>query len=971
MSVAPTVSLWPKACYEPGMFDRDSRPRVFCTPPGVDFCAALATGFIQRSAAMDPLKRARSEIWVNTNRTLFRLTEAFAALRPLLLPRLATVDSLGEALISGAKPAVPRLERVFETAALVRRLIELDPGFAAPTAAFDLADSVTRLFAEMEEEGVAPEVLGDLDITDQSGHWLSALDFLETLSATFGPGRAAPTAEGRQRAVVDATLRRWDAAPPAHPVLVAGSTGSRGTTLRLMQAVARLPQGALILPGFDHDLPAAIWDLLVNSDAHQDHPQYRFAHLLAELELDPGAVELWTDTPPPNPTRNRLVSLALRPPPVTDAWLQEARGLSGQAEALAGITLIAAPDQRQEAGAIALALRQAAGEGRTCALVTPDRTLARRVTRMLERFGTEVDDTAGEPLTLTPAGRFFRQTAALLCTPPAAETLISLLKHPLTAKGSADRGRHLNRVRDLELVLRKERKPLPLRKDLPDDDWGDWLFNLLPATVPKTGSALLDATKTLAGVLFAGPTPGTASLEDQDDGRAAVALLARFGESVALFDALAPAEFLALLDFVFGTEQVRPPPKGAPVAIWGTVDARVMSADLVVLAGLNEGVWPPAPPFDPWLNRALRRAAGLRLPDRETGLSAHDFQQAIAAREVILSRSLRTGDAETVPSRWLNRLTAVIGEVETKQVVAKGNHLMEQAASLDLPAKRLKAENRPAPIPPAGVRPTRLSVTEIEKFSRDPYAIYARHLLRLKKLDPLRHDPDPRERGTVLHAIMEEFVKATLADPAALNRKTLVKTAEAVITAQVPWEAERLIWRQQFAALADWLIEVETDLRQSGTPVALESRAAWKVPGFELTLTGKADRIDQMTEGARILDYKSKVQDKAQRELSQQLALEALMVQAGAFDPPGAQPVSTAAYIGLNQEQRVEPVEVNAETLKPVEAAFRALLTYYLGPHGAYPSRRFANVRFPGDYDHLARHGEWQDSDEAVPERLT
>ncbi|MEO8531887.1 MAG: double-strand break repair protein AddB, partial [Deltaproteobacteria bacterium] len=410
------------------MFEPQDQPRVFYLPPGVDFSRAFVDGFRARSATLAPLDVARAEIWVNTNRTLFRLSELFAAHRPLLLPKMLIIEDLAKRPFPGLQPAVPRLERILDIAALIRKFIAADPGFAHPSAAFDLANSVARLFAEFQEEQVDASALADLDVTDQSGHWQRALTFLTTITAHYGPGQALPESEGRQRAAADALIAKWQITPPNHPVLVAGSTGSRGTTTRVMEAVAHLPQGAIILPGLDPDMPAAVWQTLAEDDAHQDHPQYRFARLLARLQLDPKSLQVWDAAPPLCPSRNRLISLALRPPPLTDQWRDEALLLTDMTEALDGLSLIAADGPRTEAIAIAYALRRAAGEGKTTALITPDRTLARRVSSALARWNIAPDDTAGEPLGLTPAGRFTRQIADLMCRTPSAEKLIALLK---------------------------------------------------------------------------------------------------------------------------------------------------------------------------------------------------------------------------------------------------------------------------------------------------------------------------------------------------------------------------------------------------------------------------------------------------------------------------------------------------------------------------------------------------------------
>ena len=956
------------------MFEPQDKPRVFYLPPGVDFSRVFCEGYRARQPADDPIVAASGQIWVNTSRTAHRMREIFAEARPTLIPDVQVIDALSQRPIAGVRSSVSRLERTFEIAAVMRRLIAADPTFANPAAVFDLSDSVARLFAEMTEERVDFAALEALDVTDQSGHWQRALKFLSVLAEHVTGPEAAPDGEGRQRAAAEALIARWQVAPPTRPTVIAGTTGSRGTTFRLMQAVAGLPLGAVVLPGLDPNLPASVWRLLGETDAHPDHPQYRFARFLAACGLDPRDVPLWHDASVASEARNRLISLALRPPPLTDRWIAEVDQFEGLEHAVADIALISAENTRLEAISVALALRQAAADGLSGVLVTPDRTLARRVAQSLQSLGLDADDTAGRPLGQTPVGRLLKQIAGLVSTEPSAERLIALLKHPLVA--ASGRAEHLARTRALELTIRAKRLVMPTREDLEavagDDDWTRWLAAILDRLDPHAADVATHVTRLieLATELYRGPLGATDNLWDSDDGREARAMIDRMLASGMALGRIAPFEFVALLNFVFARGQVRAHPARSQIRIIGTIDARIMSADLVVLAGLNEGVWPGAPGFDPWLNRAMRRDLGLRAPDAETGLSAHDFQQAISAPRVILSRSLRSGDAETVPSRWLNRLTTVLGPDRTRALIAKGDALIRAAEALERPDQAEKLAVRPAPIPPQSVRPRRLSVTEIERLSRDPYAIYARHILSLRKLEPLRKLPDARDRGTVQHQIMEDFVQSVVEDPSRLTRENLIGIANQVLARDVPWEIERLLWLRQFEAIADWLVATETEFQASGKPVLLEGSGTWRLSDPDFTLVGKADRIDATDDGARIIDYKTTIPSGPARDLAQQLPLEALMFEAGAFDGVTAGPAAGAVYVALNKSRKIDEAELTADQLQDIKDRFISLIRHYLGDEAAFQSRRLP-AKYPGDFDHLARLGEWQDSDPPVSEALT
>lgn len=974
------------------MFEPAARPRLFHVPPGADFPRALVAGLLDRMAGQPPEALARVELLVNTRRMERRIAAILDEGTARLLPRIRLVTDLGSGALAGIPAAVPPLRRRLELTQLVARLLDQQPDLAPRTATFDLADSLARLLDEMQGEGVAPDALRKLDVTDSSGHWQRSLAFVnlvETyLSDTAGP---RPDPEARQRRIIQATIEKWQATPPDHPVLIAGSTGSRGATALLMQAITRLPQGAVILPGFDTDMPGAVWSALDDPRTGEDHPQFRFARLLSALDTAPGDVRPWHDTPPPCPERNRLISLALRPAPVTDQWMSEGPALTGLDTATRELTLIEAPSQRDEATAIALILRQAAETGTTAALITPDRTLTRQVEAALDRWGIIADDSAGRPLALSAPGRFLRHVAALFGTPLTAEALLTLLKHPLAASGGADRGPHLRHTRELELRLRRFGPPYPdaaalaawaAKGDADRQAWARWVAETLTGAETVGTRPLADHVAhhlDLAERLAAGPdATGSGALWLERAGEKARAETDALRREAGHGGDMPAAEYAALFDAILQRAEVRDSVTAHPgLMIWGTLEARVQGADLIVAAGLNEGVWPEAPAPDPWLNRQMRLQAGLLLPERRIGLSAHDFQQAIGAPRVVLSRAIRDAEAQTVPSRWLNRLVNLLGGISDDgktalaAMRARGNDWLAMAAALDRADAAVPPAARPAPRPPVDARPKSLSITQVQTLIRDPFAIYARHVLGLKPLDPLRQSPDAPLRGTVIHRILERFVdEVPLADlPAA--RAALLSISDQVLAEQAPWPAARRLWRAKIARFADWFLTQEAGRRQTAAPLALEHTGRLDVPDLDFTLTGKIDRVDRAEDGTlTIYDYKtgSAPSVKQLRHYDKQLHLAALMAEAGAIEGVPAARVAAVAHIALGAKLSDTPVELDPAALVQVRDEFRALLSAYRQRAQGYPSRRAVDPqRGPGDYDHLARHGEWDDADPPWP----
>ncbi|MCB1341468.1 MAG: double-strand break repair protein AddB [Pseudooceanicola sp.] len=966
------------------MFEASDTPRVYALPPGADFPAELLKGIDARLAGQPPEALARVHLIVNTQRMARRIRLLQDAGPARLLPRLSLVTGL--APVEGSP-----LRRRLQLAQLVMRLLERQPDLAARASVYDLADSLAALMDEMADEGVAPEVLRSLDVADMSGHWGRALAFIGIAEDYLHSGEVDPAR--RQRRAIERLVARWAVQPPPGPVLLAGSTGSRGTTLMLMEAVARLPQGAVILPGFDFDQPARVWDDLRQSAGAEDHPQYRFAHLMDRLGLGPDGVQRWTGADAPSPARNRLVSLALRPAPFTDAWLAEGPSLPGLTEATEGMTLVEAPDPRTEALAIAMRLRQAAEEGRTAALITPDRMLTRRVAAALDRWGIVPDDSAGMPLPLSPPGRFLRHVAGLFLDRLSAEALVTLLKHPLCHSGEG-RGEHLLNTRNLELHLRRRGPAFPGISDISGFSekleskpvaWMDWVARGFCGQEVSGELPLgewVSRLRLLAEMLAAGSvSDGSGGLWERNAGQATLAVLEALAEEAGHGGAMGARAFADLLEAVLRSgEEVRDRDAPHPgILIWGTLEARVQGAGLLILGGLNEGVWPEAARPDPWLNRAMRKQAGLLLPERRIGLSAHDFQQAIGAPEVWLTRAVRSDDAETVPSRWLNRLVNLLeGLPVAKDALAgmrgRGQAWLDLAEAAEM-TPRVDGAKRPSPRPPVEARPGRLSITEIKTLIRDPFAIYARHVLRLDVLDPLAMEPDAALRGTVVHEALEHFVRESLEDASLLTAARLLERFGMALEDNVPWPAARRMWLARLGRLAEGFVAAEGRRQQVARPEHLEVKMDVVLPRVGVRLVGRADRIDvEPGGGLRIYDYKTGrvPTEKEQRHFDKQLLIEAALAELGMIEGIAAAPVLEASFLGIGSALKEQAAPLGEASAAEVLAGLVHLVGLYQRQTQGFTARRmpFKDTDY-GRYDHLARFGEWDGGDDAEPEDVT
>ncbi|MEM9263270.1 MAG: double-strand break repair protein AddB, partial [Pseudomonadota bacterium] len=784
----------------------------------------------------------------------------------------------------------------------------------------DLALSLTSLIDEMISEGVSFAQLEDLTVTDQSGHWERSLTFLRAIRSYVDLlDNPHGSSEAINRSNVEVLCERWGHEPPQTPVILAGSTGSRATTRMLMDAVAKLPHGRVVLPGFDFDLSPGIWGSLLAPHSLEEHPQSRFAQFLKLVGLHPNDVLCIGRAP--NRARNKLVSLALRPAPVTDQWMTQGPTLGNIRPITSDLSLIEARDAKEEATAISFAIVSEIQDRRSVAVIAPDATLARRITAELSRWNIVPDDSGGVPLSLTPAGRFLRQTARIIDGRRDPVDVIALLKNPMTQHGDG-RGAHMRFTQEFELFLRKnaigsvDRKCLDKFSTARNENasWATWLAEALLSVDTAKVQTLDTVFETHYAVTkaFAGPE-GLSFIFANESGQSVQQVFNEFGQVSDRTTTASHFEYLKLLDRALSSESVRTQTAVRPdVMIWGSLEARVQGADTIILGGLNEGEWPKQPSADPWLNRSMRRELELLLPERQIGLAAHDFQQAICTSKVLLSRAKRSNGSDTVPSRWLSRLTNLLdgldandGKLALLEMRARGQVFIDHAQNIDRYRGKAVPSIRPSVAPPVEVRPRQFAVTEVQRLVRDPYAVYARRILKLKPLNPLTPEMDALRKGIIFHEILEKYFNpnAHFEDPtAALER--LKSIAEPILDAHCFNSTARVgIWNQ-LEANADWLFNSEVVRRADGIPMKTEVQGSYTLPDTPFVLNGKADRIDRLDSGSLVIyDYKTGTLPTAVtfQHFDRQLVIEAAMAEQGAFEGVPPTPVSHVTHIGVGR----------------------------------------------------------------------
>jgi ATP-dependent helicase/nuclease subunit B len=891
-----------------------------------------------------------------------------------------------------------------------------------PQAALALADDLARLMDDMTTRQVDWARLDGLVPDDLDRYWQISLGFLK-IAREFWPARlkelGAIEATSRRDLLIEAEAKRL--ANSDGPVIAAGSTGSMPATAKLLATIAQLPRGAVVLPGLDMDLDDASWQRIAGDhcDKTQEgnhdgapaagHAQFAMQALLTRIGMTRSDVVALAE--PERHGREMLVSEALRPAATTERWQTRRNTKEFDAaanSALATVSMIEAADAEEEALAIAVSLREAVEtKNKTAALVTPDRALARRVVAALDRWRLPVDDSGGDSLADTKAGVFARLAADAALAGLEPVTLLALLKHPLLRLGAAAGG-HNTAVATLECALLRGPRPRPHSAGLEhalatfranrdslhrsDPRWliEDDQFDVAAELIARLGAALAP----LEGLKARGDYPLAKLAASHRDAIAAlstdatgaitafggndgIALVRAFEEIAASPSAtslaVAKRDYAELFHATIAVHVVRRPEiHDVRVRIFGPLEARLQSIDRVVLGGMNEGTWPPETRSDPWLSRPMRRDLGLDPPERRIGLSAHDFAQALGAKEIILSRAAKIAGAPTVTSRFVQRIAALTGESRWKEMLKRGNTYLDYARSLDHPAE-IKAATRPAPKPPLAARPSRLSVTAIEDWLRDPYTIYSRYVLRLQPLDPVDTPPGARDRGTVIHGAIGDFTAKFATGLPADAVKELRRLGERRFEPLADFPEARAFWWPRFIRIALWFQPWDKERRETIAALHAEIKGELKFPigKREFTLTAIADRIERRLDGSyAIIDYKTgaaRTEKQVRTGLAPQLTLEAAILRAGKFGNLAAGSVSEIAYVTLKggepggKQLSIEFKEGTPDTqadhalakLKTLVAKFEDETTPYLSL--VHPMWR----KHYGDYDHLARVKEW------------
>lgn len=1001
-------------------------PRVFTISPSAPFLRVLARGILDGVVVPGFLPRANAEllasatIYLPTRRAARVLADIFleeAKTSALLLPRIVPLGDVDEDAfafepgdLAAIAPAVPSGERRLALAKLIAGYAGADPRLlpASPAIAIALADELAHLMDDFITAGLhfadaQKAVDGEFD-----RYWERSREFLAIVDQGwngFLEESGKIDSATRRDLLLEREAERL-ARSAGGPVIAAGSTGTLPKVANLLRVIASRSNGAVVLPGLDQGLDDDSFSMIAANDDHMPgHPQYGLKRLLEKIGIHRDAVIPLGKSV--YPQREEILSLAFRPQPSGDI----SRRLA-QPNSLTGIAVIEADNAREEALAIAIALREALHEQKSAALVTPDRALARRVCAELTRWEIDIDDSAGLPLADSEAGRLARLVVMAAESEAAPSTLLALLHHPFLRASF-----EIENIELFELSCLRGARPsggfsaLPgvIEEAQPQEyhasdprarfDPSQWdRAKTVARTLADMLSPLLALTKgTPAFVEIAQAHLAVLSIllgdNTQEGSEEIVAALEELAVNGRQASAMSLAEYAESFPAMIREITLRPArSENERLRILGPLEARMISVDRMVLGGLCEGTWPPEAHTDSWLNRPMRKQMGLDLPERRIGLSAHDFVQAASSKELFLTRARKQGGVETIASRFLQRVAAVADHTDWTHAKDEGNKYLRWARTLE-DAPRAETVAAPAPRPPVTARPQRFSMSDMRDLTRDPYSIYARKILNLRRLEPIDAEPGHAERGTLLHSILAEFAARHPAMLPASAHDDLIEIGRQAFAPMQNYPAVFAIWWPRFARAAKWFVEEERKRRDRIARIYSEVSGSLEinVNGRTSILTARADRIEVNKDGTiAVLDFKTgtlPTYKEAILGFEPQLLLEAAIAKAGGFQDvdsarlaevgpiriSGGQPPGEFKLFALSNHKDFkavsEPRGILGENHLDIAADYarlgaEKLLTEYFDQNTAYPfAPRVQWQKDYNDYEHLARYKEWSEGE--------
>ncbi|KAF0117966.1 MAG: hypothetical protein FD163_268 [Hyphomonadaceae bacterium] len=1001
-------------------------PNVYTIEPHQSFLDELAlvlkSELLENSQSDFALSDAI--ILLPTRRAARALQSAFLSAcneNAMILPRIRTIGDIEPEEMNllelsqtdNLPPVIPDLLRKFTLAKMIMARDSAAQWNSNLVTALQGADALADLLESAElvtngEAGFDWSKLDDL-VKDKeiAAHWEKSKEFLEIVTK-FWPeylkanGFCDPAF--KRRRAVELLAQNWEKAPPTIPIILAGSTGALPSTQKLMKVVAGLKYGAVVLPGLDKALPDKVW---ANVGNEEGHPQRHLYDTIKFIGISRDEVKFWpsqTEVPIENLIwRRKFLNLALTPKESTSDWRKTVDKIMIKdphaiAKGLSDFQIIEAENEDEEANVIALELREVLEHnGQTCALVTPNLDIARRVSNKVAKWGIELDVSAGLPILQTKFGSFFTACADWLCDSANPMKIMSLLCHPQTTLGM-EKEKLVSGAAALELnILRGAQKYHDIHslvsyvKNIKPEIWksanadGGAVVEIVEALkhigeaaeAVKTDIDLSSATLILLNACEAISLRPNSSLWRGQEGQVCADFFIDLRNNGTDLQVSNLRQGLEVVKSLLASLVVRPTNTHPRLAILGPLEARLLTFDKMILAGLDEGVWPSFTQNDPFLSHKMRIDLGLQPKEMRMGLTAHDFAQLSSSPRVIITRSARRAGAPSVPSRWLWRLQTLcrgaLSKAEVSEIFTGATDTKAITRAQILAKNFNPTTTQPQPKPPLEARPHAFYATQIEDWIRDPYKTYVKKILKLRPLDPLGGDVSSKERGSAIHAGME-IVANWMANPPSDAVADLMAAFEKHLI-EFGFEGQKL--KEELRRLeqtASFMAHYELARLAEGWEPKVEQKVSCEIDldGIKLELSARADRIDFNANGdIEIWDFKTGTipSDKQINELyAAQLPVTALILQTNPPSDFGNSKVRGFGHVKIGgrapkiNEWKQDKISID-ELMSKLVKALTHLSRQYANPEQAYLSKPFVHRLPVNNYadkiDILARRAEW------------
>ncbi|MBN1325152.1 MAG: PD-(D/E)XK nuclease family protein [Alphaproteobacteria bacterium] len=373
----------------------------------------------------------------------------------------------------------------------------------------------------------------------------------------------------------------------------------------------------------------------------------------------------------------------------------------------------------------------------------------------------------------------------------------------------------------------------------------------------------------------------------------------------------------------------------ANIFVLGTIESRMQTADVIILTGLNEGMFPSIGYENSWLPRHMAEKIGLPSPDRKVSLMSLDFMNLSCGETVYWLRSKTAGSSQTTESRFISRVDVTSNGIKKDKAILSVVRNRDNVPLIPL--------DYSSPRPPADR--SDVYVTELELLIHNPYAFYAKHILRLYPRDDYWKEPDARDFGNLVHNVIEQAVG---------------KTSNEIIS-ELDLQAKKILpsgsvlfhfWHKRFVDIAP---HIEKMLNNSHG-AAVEIKGSTKIAGR--IVRAKADRI---WDGC-VLDIKTGSAPSKKQLIDgmmPQLPLEAFIMQNNGF-PINSSIKSKTPVLQFMQlkNNKVELIEYSYEVAqKMIDASVQKvseLFGRYSKDFESYEYYETSDVKYKA-YDDLAR----------------